>query len=67
MVRERQKNWTATAITVPTLYGLKVSAERHNRSIGQELEEILVKQAKIKRLSKREYDAIISRIEQGKA
>lgn len=66
MVREKQEDWTATAITVPTLYGLKVSAARNKRSVGQELEHILVQQIGVKRLKEKDYNLIITQIEQGR-
>ena len=62
MVREKQEDWTATAITLPTLFGLKISAAKHKRSIGQELEHILI-QAGIKRMTESQYNAIIKEIE----
>lgn len=67
MARIKQDDWTATAITLPTLYGLKVRAARNHRSVGQELEHVLVKQVGIERLKEKEYSALISQIEQGRA
>ncbi len=66
MVREKQEDWTATAITLPTLFGLKVSAAGNKRSVGQELERILVQQVGIKRLTEKEYNSLIKQMEQGK-
>lgn len=55
------KEWTSTAITKERLNGLKVNAEKHRRSIGQELESVL-EESGIRKFSDEQYMTEVRRL-----